>query len=283
MIGDASPAALTKATTVAELVATFQAAVADIRAAFRAIEAVEHRLNTTFALGGNAFRVQPSGHHTANWHSADDAIAELNRQAWGVIVDRMELRRLLSVARWDALQRRLSNRPWAEDESLPPITVDNVRSFVAEYATDMGTHFGEAVHEVFDWLRPRGGTQSADYKTNQRNARLEVGPRVVLTYTVRSAYGRGRFQATDWSSQRLRAMENVFMLLDGAGAGTRGHYSDLENALMASSTGAGETPYFEFRGFKNGNLHLRFKRLDLLARFNQIAGGARLRPGAEPA
>lgn len=42
--------------------------------------------------------------------------------------------------------------------------------------------------------------------------------------------------------------------------------------------GPGETDLFAFRCCANGNLHLRFRRLDLLARFNQIAGGRRLRP-----
>ena len=38
-----------------------------------------------------------------------------------------------------------------------------------------------------------------------------------------------------------------------------------------------ETPYFKGRVFSNGNMHLEFKRRDLLKRLNQIAGGRRLR------
>jgi hypothetical protein len=39
----------------------------------------------------------------------------------------------------------------------------------------------------------------------------------------------------------------------------------------------GETEYFAFRCFRNHNLHLRFKRPDLVAKINQIAGGNALR------
>lgn len=41
--------------------------------------------------------------------------------------------------------------------------------------------------------------------------------------------------------------------------------------------GVGETEMFAFRCFRNGNLHLRFKRLDLLKRLNEIAGGQNFR------
>jgi hypothetical protein len=60
---------------------------------------------------------------------------------------------------------------------------------------------------------------------------------------------------------------------------------DLQTAIKAIRIDQpchGETDLFEFRGHKNRNLHLRFKRPDLVARLNAIAGGAVLKPvGAE--
>lgn len=81
--------------------------------------------------------------------------------------------------------------------------------------------------------------------------------------------------------ERLSALENVFTSLDGRGSVTKNYYSAISTAIKAApkaETCQGETPYFAFRGFRNGNLHLRIKRLDLLARFNRMAGGANLRP-----
>ena len=59
----------------------------------------------------------------------------------------------------------------------------------------------------------------------------------------------------------------------------KSHYSALHDAIVATpiTSGKGETEYFEFRAFRNGNLHLKVRRLDLLERFNALAGGKRLR------
>ena len=39
----------------------------------------------------------------------------------------------------------------------------------------------------------------------------------------------------------------------------------------------GTTPLFEFRCYKNNSLHIRFLRMDLVKRLNEIAGGLNLR------
>ena len=40
-----------------------------------------------------------------------------------------------------------------------------------------------------------------------------------------------------------------------------------------------ETDYFRFKWFKNGNMHLTFKRMDLVAKMNQIAGENLIKQG----
>ena|SRR5439155_23407886 len=49
----------------------------------------------------------------------------------------------------------------------------------------------------------------------------------------------------------------------------------LIDAIEAAKDG--ETDYFRFKCFRNRNLHLEFKRLDLVAKLNAVAGGMRLR------
>lgn len=39
-----------------------------------------------------------------------------------------------------------------------------------------------------------------------------------------------------------------------------------------------ETEYFKFKFFFNGNCHIQFKRMDLVARMNQIAGENLVKP-----
>jgi hypothetical protein len=68
----------------------------------------------------------------------------------------------------------------------------------------------------------------------------------------------------------------VFHALDGNGT-IKTHRGPLIDAIEAAKDGTGETDYFRFRCFRNRNLHLEFKRLDLVAKLNTVAGGMRLR------
>ena len=76
------------------------------------------------------------------------------------------------------------------------------------------------------------------------------------------------------------ALDNIFHRLDGKGVPS-GHRGPLVDAINACTEGnnTAETPYFKARCFLNRNLHLWFKRQDLLDKFNEIAGRNRL-PGA---
>lgn len=279
-------AAIATRTTVRELVATFQAAELQIRAAFGTIVAAEKRLNEVFALASerHEMAVNPSRepHHYADFGDADRAIERLARQAWQAIVDRLDVRRVLSAARAKELDDRL------EKGKLPAITEENVIAFARELQ-DVRGFFEEKVAEVFDWIRPRAESwRMRNYKTNQKNARYELGERVVLTGIVKpSTFGRnqrgGRFEVDYDDRARLIALEAVFSALDGRGWGAQAHRSALEDAIESAPEGHGSTAYFEFRAFKNRSLHIRIVRLDLLARFNAIAAGKTLRPGRDAA
>jgi hypothetical protein len=275
--------ALALRSSVPQLVAAFEAAEANVRAAYAMLVRTEETLNQLFTLGQSNDRIRidaSGGHWRSNFKDPDATIERMRREGWSIIVDRLEIRRAMSISRWTALEQE---RKHAKPE---PITMSTVQAFVARYEADLPTMLREAVSEVFDFLRPRHGAPSAEYVTNQKNARIEIGERVIITWAVaaKTSLGSG-FEVNDYSRQRLLALENLFRMLDGAGVRPTGYYSDLETAIRESGAtkGHGATPYFEFRAHKNGNLHLRFLRLDLLARFNQLAGDGLLRPSPEPA
>lgn len=131
----------------------------------------------------------------------------------------------------------------------------------------------EAVREVFEWLRP-GGWQ-ARYKTNTQ---FEVGRRVIRANCVEVGWGTN-FRVSHYHEPNLTALDNVFHVLDGNGTvkTTRGPLVDAINATPKVGTG-GETVYFKFKCFLNSNLHIEFKRMDLVTKLNQVAGGMRLKP-----
>ena len=245
------------------MVRTFLAAAEDIRKAFGVIAGAEKCLNDAFVLGSyRSMRVSDRGYE--DYGKPDETIARLQRQAWGHLVERLELRRMMSVKAWTQLEQQL------ERGELPEITEANVQGVLAGFQSQLPDMLNDAVQEVFEWLRPR----RSEYKTNTE---FEVGTKVILSNVVNLGWSKG-FDVSHHREAQLSALENVFSALDGRGQITKGYYSELSNAIKAADrTGRGETDYFRFRVFKNGNLHIEFKRLDLLDRFNQLAGGKRLR------
>jgi hypothetical protein len=108
-----------------------------------------------------------------------------------------------------------------------------------------------------------------EYKTNDR---FRVGRKVILPHRVERGYASGKFRPNYYRQQELTALDGVFHLLDGKGV-MREHLGPLCKAIEASADGRGETTYFAFKCFKNGNLHLAMKRLDLVKQLNGLAAG----------
>jgi hypothetical protein len=260
-------------TTVRDLVAAFVAAERAVRAAFAQIVAAEQAVNAAFLNGGDypAIRVSACGNrYHDNFKDADDAVEIMTRAAWKAIVERLELRRFMSIRAYDEMGRQLDR------EKLPPVTEENVLRFAHDHLARARAYLKEAVDEVFQFLRPRRWTTAGQLKTNTG---VEVPEKVILPNIVGVGYRAGSFRVNYHYSQNLLALENVLSALDGQGEIHKLNQSALQTAIEASADGTGETPLFIFRACKNGNLHLQFKRVDLLQRFNMLAGGANLRPG----
>jgi hypothetical protein len=261
--------------TIAALVGVYQAAAADIRAAFASVEAAEQRLNDAFTMGNESYkgiRVTTDGgsHHYGRWNEAEASLKAVERQAWRAIVDRLELRRMMSVRAWAEMEKKL------ERDELPELTVDNVQAMATGMLSQLPEMLAEAVNEVFEWLRP-------PHSKLKTNTQLEVGRRAIVGYTVERKWSGGGFQPHYHAEAKLTALENVFSAIDGRGQISKGYYSLLSTAIKgAPADGRGATDLFGFRACGNGNLHLEFLRPDLLAKFNAMAGGKRLRPEARP-
>jgi hypothetical protein len=266
MVNADQPNALTRRSTVRELVAEFQRAEATVRECFLCLVEAERDLNLAFCTGNmREISIEPCEHGTSNFKDAEGCIERMRRHAWSIIVERLEMRRAMSIARWNELETQLRTG------ELPPITDANVTAFAERYMGSLPAMLREAIAEVFEWLRPPG----SEYKTNSE---LEVGERVILPSTVEQWRWLGKkYHIKHHSQQRLVALENVFNSLAGNGQIAKQYQSALQTAIEASQDGTGETDLFAFRACKNGNLHLRVKRLDLLAAFNAAAGGKRLR------
>jgi hypothetical protein len=254
--------------TVEAIVRAYSTAEETIEASCAAIAGAVRDVNTT--LGSLGFtrefefgRVQHG--QRVEFEEPDEHIHQMRRQLWSSLVERLEIRRMVSIARAKELNKWL-------DTTTEAVTYESVMGLFRNYVEQLPDMLAEAVGEVYEFVRPR----MSKLKTNTQ---YELGPKVILSGWVDGSF-MGGLRPNYHRADEYRALENVFTALDGKGQITKSYRGELGDAVEKSSREndyRGETTYFRFRACKNGNLHLEFKRADLVAKFNQMAGGRRLK------
>lgn len=143
----------------------------------------------------------------------------------------------------------------------PEFTEDTVR------ATFIG------LHQTADAMFMRGMVNvfrnlSKDHRTNT-NEPFKINERAILSYTVTPRWGGGLEIRHD-RYDRLNDIDRVFKVLDGKQHQARALETAANGAFKDGN--AYEDDYYQLRGFKNGNLHIKFKRADLLEKANKMIG-----------
>lgn len=224
-------------------------------------------LNETLGTMGMSTRGVSFGQHHRGLRFDDPSnnVQDMRQQVWGTICDRLELKRMMSIKRAKELDEWLKS-------TNEPITVETVSGLFRTYAEQLPDMLAEAVSEVYNFLRPC----NSEYKTNTE---YELGEKVVLSGWLDTWWlSHGRCpQVSHWRSDHVRALDNVFSALDGKGQISKSWQGELGETIGKTPLGKGETTYFRFRTHKNGNIHLQFRRMDLVDKFNRIAGGRRLK------
>lgn len=253
-----------KRETLATMIGTYQQATSMVVQAYTILEQAEKSLRAVFLdKPGYRFSTIERNSTDVGAIASKAVIAKLKKDAWGVIVERMELRRLLSI------QRRTELDSQIEKGELPDLTDENVLALFETSAANVNTYLEEAVQEVFEYLRPR----SSRLKTNTE---FELGKKVILTWQVEKGWDRGKFRVNYHREKYITALDNVFHMIDGKGP-IKSYHGPLYDAITDSPDGTGATEYFRFRCCLNGNLHLEFMKPALVAKLNAVAGGNRLR------
>jgi hypothetical protein len=252
---------------------SWQTAEQEIRDAYNLLAQAQQRLEIVFNDNGYNFRFK-IGMHGKDYSEPAELLKRARKDAWEAIVKRMELKRIMSVKAAADMDKQLE-----DVDSLPDITGPNLIAMLEGTLAKVGDYVRDAVKEVYDYLRPSPECwRFKEYKTNQKS-QFELADKVIIEYAV-ERWGRNEtFHASYHREQMLRAIDNVFHSLDGNGT-VKDHQGPLVRAIneCLCAVGVGETDYFRFKCYKKGTLHLEFKREDLVARLNQIAGGMNLKP-----
>ena len=207
-----------------------------------------------------------------DWKKPEETIKEIQdktkRSAWKRIIDLLEINKVVTIKRLEEIQQNI------EKGKLPDIRVENIYDMVMSFAQNAPAFREELVKEVYEILRPHP-RWSKEYKTNSQE---QVGKKVILTWMIENKYGGGFRVRYGRCHDELMAIDKVFHLLDGAGI-PEGYEGPLIDAIQTSPDGTGETEYFKFQCYQNNNIHLTFKRLDLVKLLNHMAGGGALKSG----
>lgn len=251
-----------------DMVVTWNECTSRISTAFLMVDESINRLDTVFGGSGHWIHID---RHSLDWKRPDFQIQEMKKHAWAALINNMGLRQILSIKAAKELDEQIRT-----GKDIPEFTEETLLGLLQGTLDRTSEFVKEAVHEVFEWLRPHHDR----YKTNTQ---FEVGEKVVLEWAVEKPWSlHGNYRVGYSREQNFRALDNVFHMLDGKGA-IKTHGGPLCDAINTTPflKGNGETEYFAFKCFKNQNLHLRFKRMDLVASLNAVAGGNRLKPKME--
>jgi len=255
---------IAKRETLAAMIGTYRQATRNVEEAYAILESAQNSLRAMFLDGpGYRFSVNDRNCSEVGKKASDEINAMIKKDAWSQIIKRMELRRLLSIRRRTELDAQI------DKGELPELTDENVLALFETSAANVNVYLEEAVHEVFEYLRP----PQSRFKSNTE---FELGKRVILTWQVEKGWSRGKFRVNYNREKYITALDNVFTMIDGK-VPVKSYHGPLYDAITDSPDGTGQTNYFKFKCCLNGNLHLEFLKPELVAKLNAVAGGNRLR------
>lgn len=246
--------------TAAEMVDAYIDACESIRKGYEIILASEEKLNRIFGQHNKyaSFRLTPDRYYSKSKSIPEDMIDNIKRGIWYEIIKILELNKYVTEKKWKEINENIKNN------DIPEITVANIYDLIETFVQNQEEMFTDLVKEAFETLYlDINYAYDENYVTNEKRLK-GIGDKVILTNKVeRSWLGSGKFEVHNYREQELTVVDKVFHILDRKTL-PDSYQSPLIDAINTSKSGSGETEYFIFRAYDNGNLHLKFKRLDLL-------------------
>ena len=255
---------LVKWQPIRAMIEQYNQAQAEITEGFKLLASAKQRMKVFGTYNDSIIKRDLRDYEISNG-ATKGSLDVIKKGAWRGIVDRTQVRNLMTEKRVGELDRQLET-----GEGLPPLTMESVQAFLEELGSNMDSLLSETLTEAFETLRPR----RSEYKTNTE---YEIGERAILNYVI-DHDNWGFTRLSHYREASLRSIDNAFHLLDGKGpVKFPGDLVTMVRGAIQDKEWQCETEYFECKWYKKGSFHVRFKRLDLVKELNRRAGGNRLK------
>jgi hypothetical protein len=248
--------------SIADLVQEYEALCAMVDESWSILKKADARMKA--AIGGSANTYSGD---LSTWkldHEFADLKPTLKRKFWDHVITRSGIKQIMH----HRVRRELENQ-MAHDQTTPPFTVEAVHATLYGWAESSGDVFTQMVQETFKAMLPWRDT----YKTNKRH---RIDKKLIMDGAM------GWSGVGQYAREKLQDLDRLFHQLDGKSPPEYPHdlvtiinEADRQKAMWC------ETEYFEARWFKNNNIHLTFRRLDLLSEFNRLGAGGSNAVGSE--
>ena len=256
---------LIKSYKISEIVEAHNTACKELQEAEKLIQSAYARLRAHVAssmpLTGNTVT------YLEYYKFKENSKKHLFCRTWQSILKQSKVAEVMSSARKKELDKQL------EDGNMPELTVENIEATLQSVFGNMEDYATEAVKEVFDTFTR--GRQWSKLKTHEKN-KYQLKDKVILEGIIDTNYC---FYSLRYEQQtRLCSLGNAFSLLDGKGV--QKYPNDLYTQIQVfTKEGFGdyETEYFKLKLFKNGNAHIKFKRMDIVDKINAIGADGTLK------
>ena len=261
--------------TIETMVATYQITEVEVREAYEILDKSRQRLFSVFGdkeMYHNFSLV--SNEYSSYERTAGKAMKRVREEIWKSIIIRLGIKEFLTVKRAMEIDHMI------ERDEMGEISIEHIFSIIQQIGASANELAKEAIREAYDFLKEGARTASAyelrrTLKTNIKNGRFDIKDKIILEKVENNSYDR--YPHDSWEliygqgPEKVRVIDKVFHLLDGKPFPTS-YRSPLVDALNVAGKNNLQpevtTAYFYCKGYKNGNLHIKFLRMDLVAKLN---------------
>ena len=194
--------------------------------------------------------------------SLDKFRENIDRRLWRLAFDKTGFLKVMDAQALSKFQNDIESR-------APEFTVDNIQATFLTLYQEKDEMFARGLVNVFRGL--------AGYYRTHDDQSFKVGRKFILEWTIETPWSsswtpRIRYE----KSATINDIDRVFKILDdqphverSLETAMNGAWSEWEDAGSVGQA-TFEDDYYRAKAFKNGNLHLEFKRPDLVDKANLV-------------